>query len=137
MKTLSPGSTIGMLGGGQLGRMMALAAAQLGFKTHVYTDEIDGPTEQVSSAVTHAAYDDKEALAEFAKQVDVVTYEFENIPVETVKILSKITNVFPDARVLEVSQDRLTEKNFINDLGISTAPYKDVSSLKKEQLKIK
>ena len=129
MKTLAPGSTIGMLGGGQLGRMMALAAAELGFKVHVYTDEIDGPTEQVSYAVTHADYHDKEALLNFASHVDVVTYEFENIPVETVKILSEVTNVFPDARVLEVSQDRLTEKKFINDLGIATAPFKDVSTV--------
>lgn len=129
MKTLAPGSTIGMLGGGQLGRMMALAAAELGFKVHVFTNEIDGPTEQVCKAVTHAEYHDKNSLLEFAKQVDVVTYEFENIPVETVNILTDVTNVFPDARVLEVSQDRLTEKKFINDLGIETAPFQAVSSL--------
>lgn len=129
MKTLAPGSTIGMLGGGQLGRMMALAAAQLGFKVHVFTNEIDGPTEQVCNAVTHADYHNKEALLDFAKQVDVVTYEFENIPVETVNILTGVTNVFPNAKVLEVSQDRLTEKRFINQLDIETAPFKDVSTI--------
>lgn len=137
MKTLAPGSTIGMLGGGQLGRMMALAAAQLGFKVHVFTDEIDGPTEQVCNAVTHADYHDEEALLKFAKKVDVVTYEFENIPVETVSILSKVTNVFPDARVLEVGQDRLTEKKFINSLGIATAPFQDASTVEEAREALK
>lgn len=137
MKTLAPGSTIGMLGGGQLGRMLALAAAKLGFKVHVFTNEIDGPTGQVSNAVTHADYHDKEALLEFAKQVDVVTYEFENIPVETVSILSEVTSVFPDARVLEVVQDRLTEKKFINSLGIATAPFKDASTVEEAREALK
>lgn len=137
MKTLAPGSTIGMLGGGQLGRMMALAAAELGFKVHVFTNEIDGPTEQVCNGVTHADYDDKKALLEFANKVDVVTYEFENIPVETVNVLTGVINVFPNAKVLEVSQDRLTEKKFINDLGIETAPFKDVSTLEEAEAALK
>ncbi|MCC3861427.1 5-(carboxyamino)imidazole ribonucleotide synthase [Pseudemcibacter aquimaris] len=129
MNTLTPGSTIGMLGGGQLGRMMAMAAAELGFKTHVFCPDLDNPTEQVANAATHADYEDHAALEAFANSVDVVTYEFENIPVSTVEFLKKTTNVFPSSKVLEVSQDRLSEKTFINKLGIETAPFKGVSTL--------
>ncbi|MDG1708649.1 MAG: 5-(carboxyamino)imidazole ribonucleotide synthase [Emcibacteraceae bacterium] len=129
MKTLGPGSTIGILGGGQLGRMLAIAAAELGFKTHIYCPEENNPADHVAAATTHALYEDKDALRKFASQVDVVSYEFENIPVETVETLAKVTNVFPNSKVLQVSQDRLTEKTFINDLGIETAPFKAVSSL--------
>jgi 5-(carboxyamino)imidazole ribonucleotide synthase len=137
MKTLSPGSTIGVLGGGQLGRMLAIAAAELGFKTHVFCPDADSPMDHVTSKATHAYYEDKQALKKFAAQVDVVSYEFENIPVDTVKMISKITNVFPNSKVLEVSQDRLSEKSFINGLGIETAPFKGVSTLEeaKEGLK--
>ena len=129
MKILPPGSTIGMLGGGQLGRMMSMAAARLGYKTHIYCPEKNNPAEQVSYRATHADYDDIPALEKFAGEVDVVTYEFENIPVSTVEAITKTTPVYPNSKVLEVSQDRLTEKNFLNDLGIVTAPYEGVSSL--------
>ncbi len=118
-----------MLGGGQLGRMMALAAAQLGYKMHVFCPEDNNPMEQVCDKATHAYYEDKEALRKFARAVDVVTYEFENIPVETVNEISKYTPVFPGSRVLEISQDRLTEKTFINDLGIETAPFRGVTNV--------
>lgn len=128
MKTLKPGATIGMLGGGQLGRMMAMAAAELGFKTHVFCPDIDNPTEQVANAATHADYEDQDALKKFAESVDVVTYEFENIPVSTVEFLNQTTNVFPSSKVLEVGQDRLSEKTFINELGIETAPFKGVAT---------
>ncbi|MBT6033919.1 MAG: 5-(carboxyamino)imidazole ribonucleotide synthase [Kordiimonadaceae bacterium] len=128
MKTLSPGSTIGMLGGGQLGRMMAMAAAKLGFKTHIFCPEKNNPAEQVSDKATHADYDDEIALKSFAGSVDVVTYEFENIPVPTVEILSNKCLVFPSSKVLEVSQDRLSEKTFLNELGIETAPFRAVAT---------
>ena len=126
MKPLAPGATIGMLGGGQLGRMLALAAAKLGFKVHVFTNEIDGPTEQVSYAVTHADYHDKEALLEFAKQVDVVTYEFENIPYETLNEMNKLKPVLPKPSVNRLIQHRIAEKDFINKLNIRTTRYVSV-----------
>jgi len=129
MKTLAAGSTIGILGGGQLGRMMSIAAAKLGYKCHIYCPDIDNPAEQVSEKATHASYEDFEALERFAKEVDVVTYEFENIPVMTVEALKLKTAVFPGSRVLKVSQDRLSEKIFLNDLGLATAPYAGVNHL--------
>lgn len=129
MKTLKPGSTIGMLGGGQLGRMMAMAAAQLGYKTHIYCPDIDNPAEQVSDQATHADYEDMHALAKFADSVDVVTYEFENIPVPTVEALSTTVAIFPNSTVLQISQDRLSEKTFLNDLGIATAPFAGVTDI--------
>ncbi len=128
MSALPPGSTIGILGGGQLGRMLAVAAAQLGYAVHIYCPEKNNPAEQVSNAATHAAYEDLDALSTFAEAVDVVTYEFENIPVETVNDIAKSTPVFPNSEVLKISQDRLSEKTFINDLGIDTAPFKAVST---------
>ena len=129
MKTLKPGATIGILGGGQLGRMMAIAAAQLGYKSHIYCPEANNPAEQVSNKATHAHYEDLDTLEAFADDVDVVTYEFENIPVATVEALKKSTEVFPSSKVLEISQDRLTEKNFLNKLDIMTAPFAGVTSV--------
>jgi len=129
MKTLQPGAVIGILGGGQLGRMLAMAAAQLGYHTHIYCPDDNNPAEQVTDRLSRKAYDDQEALAEFASQVDVITYEFENIPVETVEALVETTPVFPSSTVLKVSQDRLSEKDFLNDNGIPTAPYLAVDSL--------
>lgn len=128
MKTLAPGSVIGMLGGGQLGRMMAMAAAQMGFHTHIYCPDEKNPAEQVTDRLSRASYTDKKSLKDFADSVDVVTYEFENIPVETIGFLSQYVPVFPSARVLEVSQDRLQEKNFLQGLGIETAPFAAVST---------
>jgi 5-(carboxyamino)imidazole ribonucleotide synthase len=114
---------IGILGGGQLGRMSALAAARLGFRVHIYCPEKDCPASQVTDLFTCAAYEDTSALEAFARQVDVITYEFENIPLETVRFLQKFKPVYPDDRLLEVSQDRLKEKKFLNDIGIPTAPW--------------
>jgi len=108
--------------------MMAMAAAQLGFKTHIFCPEKNNPAEQVADKVTHADYDDEKALQAFAQTVDVVTYEFENIPVSTVEALSKTSLVFPSSKVLQVSQDRLHEKSFLNELGIKTAPFMAVST---------
>lgn len=128
MKSLSPGSTIGILGGGQLGRMLAVAAAQLGYSVHIYCPEKNNPAEQVSNAATHEDYENQDALSEFANSVDVVTYEFENIPVETVNIIERTTAVYPNSKVLKISQDRVNEKLFINELGIDTAPFIAVST---------
>ena len=104
--------TIGIVGGGQLGRMLALAAAELGLKTHIYCPEADCPAAHVSSAFTAAAYNDEAALSAFAAAVDVVTYEFENIPVATVAHIAATKNVFPSAKALKIAQDRFEEKSF-------------------------
>ncbi len=119
---LPPGSTIGILGCGQLGRMLALAAARLGLKTHVYCDTT-GPAFDVATATTQAAFDDAEALGRFARSVDVVTYEFENVRVETAHILAASVPVRPSPLALEVAQDRLVEKEFMARLGIPLAPF--------------
>lgn len=125
---LKVGSTIGILGGGQLGRMLALAAARLGFKCHVFSPDPDSPAFDVVQRATCAEYADVEALELFASDVDVVTYEFENVPAATALILNARRPVLPDPRVLEVTQDRLAEKDFVSKLGIKTAGYADVPS---------
>jgi 5-(carboxyamino)imidazole ribonucleotide synthase len=126
---LSPDdATIGILGGGQLGRMLALAAARLGFKCHVFAPSPDSPAFDVTHRVTVADYTDTAALDRFAGDVDVVTYEFENVPAETATFLSARKPVLPDPRVLALTQDRLTEKNFVSGLGIKTAPFAAVDS---------
>lgn len=127
---VEPGGTVGILGGGQLGRMLALAAAQLGLKTHIYCPEENAPASAVSTASTTAAYTDEKALTAFAKAVDVVTYEFENVPVEAVALLTDAgAMVRPGALALEKAQDRLHEKDFINKIGAKTAPYHAVDDL--------
>jgi 5-(carboxyamino)imidazole ribonucleotide synthase len=123
---LPPGSTIGILGGGQLGRMLALAAARLGLKCHVYCPDPENPAFDVSAAHTIAPYGDIAALERFARAVDVVTYEFENVDVAAAERLATIVPVRPGARSLAVSQDRLTEKVFLRGLGIETAPFAPV-----------
>ena len=126
--TLKPGDTIGILGGGQLGRMLALAAARLGLKAQVFSPDPDSPAFDVVQNATCAEYADVEALELFASDVAVITYEFENIPSSTAMILSARRPVLPDPQVLETVQDRLAEKNFVSKLGIATARYADVSS---------
>jgi len=106
---LPPGSTIGILGSGQLGRMLALAAARLGLKTHIYCEE-SGPAFDVATHTTKGAFDDSAALAEFAAAVDAVSYEFENVPIAAAELISARVPVRPGAKALAVSQDRLTEK---------------------------
>ena len=125
---LEPGATIGILGGGQLGRMLALAAARLGLKCHIYDPAEGGPAMQVAAARTCAPFDDEAALTAFARACDVVTFEFENIPYTALNTIGAITPVRPGRRALEVSQDRLVEKGFLADLGIKTAPYHAISS---------
>jgi 5-(carboxyamino)imidazole ribonucleotide synthase len=124
---LAAEATIGILGGGQLGRMLALAAARLGFKCHVFSPSPDSPAFDVVHRVTCAAYSDTEALDRFAADVDVVTYEFENVPAETATFLSARVPVLPDPKILATTQDRLAEKQFVTSLGIGTAPFADVS----------
>jgi 5-(carboxyamino)imidazole ribonucleotide synthase len=127
VSAIKPGATIGILGGGQLGRMTALAAAELGYRCHIYSPEPDSPASHVSRAETVAAYDDRAALSAFARSVDVVTYEFENIPVEPVDFLAHIVPVRPKPAVLAICQDRLREKDFLNSIGVATARFQEVS----------
>jgi 5-(carboxyamino)imidazole ribonucleotide synthase len=125
---IRPGCTLGILGGGQLGRMIAMAAAQLGLKTHIYAPDENSPAFEVATEFTIAAYEDEANLVRFAKSVDVVTYEFENVPSETAATLSAHTMLAPNAQALAVSQDRFLEKSFIAGLGIAVAPFAPVSS---------
>ena len=120
---LKPGATIGILGGGQLGRMLALAAARLGLKTHIFDPDPKAPAGEISAALTTADYCDEAALIAFARTTDVVTFEFENIPLEALSVIESLCPVRPGARALAVSQDRLAEKEFLNALGIATAPF--------------
>jgi 5-(carboxyamino)imidazole ribonucleotide synthase len=126
---LKPGATIGILGGGQLARMLALAAARLGLKCHVYAPEPDSCAFGVVRRATLAEYDDEAALARFAEEVDVITYEFENVPADTAAFLSSRRPVLPDPSVLATTQDRLIEKDFVTGLGIPTAPYAGISTV--------
>lgn len=122
-KQKTTAQTIGILGGGQLGRMSAMAASRLGIKTHIFCPETDSPASHVSAKTFVAEYSDKSALKEFAKSVDVISYEFENIPVETVQYLKKLKPVYPDDYLLEIAQHRWHEKQFLNNIGIPTAKW--------------
>jgi 5-(carboxyamino)imidazole ribonucleotide synthase len=125
---LKPGDTIGILGGGQLGRMLAMAAAQLGLRCQVFSPDPDSPAFDVVLNATCAEYADVEALELFANDVNVITYEFENVPAATAMILAARRPVLPAQKILETTQDRLVEKEFVKRLGIGTADYADVSS---------
>lgn len=122
---LPSGAVIGILGGGQLGRMLAMAAARLGYRAHIYEPGA-APAADVAHAWTQAPYDDLDALGQFADACDLVTFEFENIPAEALDHLAARVPLFPDRRALETSQDRLTEKTFLTDLGLGTAPFADI-----------
>jgi len=123
---LAPGATIGILGSGQLGRMLAMAALKLGLRCHIYAPESDAPAYDAASARTIASFEDEGALARFAEAVDVVTYEFENVPIACVEFLARKVPVRPGARALALTQDRLVEKTFLRDLGVATAPFAGV-----------
>lgn len=125
---LPSGATIGILGGGQLGRMLALAAARLGLKSHIYCPDPQSPAFDVTPLKTVADYDDEAALTRFAAAVDVVTYEFENVPAATAEILSRLKPLRPGANALAISQDRLAEKSFLSSKNIPVAPYRAVTS---------
>jgi 5-(carboxyamino)imidazole ribonucleotide synthase len=123
---LPPGAAIGILGGGQLGRMAALAAAELGYRCHVFTPEADSPAAQVTNRETVAAYDDQAALERFGRAVDVVTIEFENLPVAPLVRLAELVPVLPAPAVLAICQDRRREKEFLERIGVATAPWRAV-----------
>ena len=125
-KPLAPDATIGILGGGQLGRMLAQAAAKLGLKTHIYAPEADSPAFDVATSHTLGVYHDFVALEKFAKSVDVVTYEFENVPGDTAAFLEERCVLAPNAAALKTAQDRVDEKTFIAGLGIRVAPFSAV-----------
>ena len=125
---LHPSATIGILGGGQLGRMTAMAAAQLGFRSHIFCQAGGEPAAQVAAATTIAAFDDPAALDAFGRAVDVVTLEFENVPLSTLERLSEKTIVRPGPQALAIAQDRQLEKEFFRDLGLPTAPFATVTS---------
>jgi len=126
-EALIPGATIGILGGGQLGRMLSVAASRLGFVTHIFEPGANPPAGQVADRVTTAAYDDIDALTAFAASVDVITYEFENIPTAALDVLESLRPIRPGREALRVSQDRLTEKSFLQGLGLQTAPFADIT----------
>ena len=126
---LPQGARIGILGGGQLGRMLSVAASRLGFLTHIYEPGANPPAAQVADQCTTASYADIEALRAFAESVDVITYEFENIPTDALDVLEAIKPIYPNREALRVSQDRITEKDYLNDLGLTTAPYAQVDTL--------
>ena len=126
---LPMGATIGILGGGQLGRMLALAAARLGFRTHIYCPDPQSPAFDVTPRSTVAAYDDETALAAFASAVDVITYEFENVPAETAAFLSRLKPLRPDSHALGIAQDRLAEKAFLSLNRVPVAGFAAVPSL--------
>ena len=122
-QTVPPGGVIGILGGGQLGRMTALAAASLGYRTHAFCPDGDSPLTQVTDRATRSSFTDRSALTRFASAVDVVTFEFENIPADTVAYLETLVPVRPSTEALRICQDRLAEKQFVRSTGIDTADY--------------
>jgi 5-(carboxyamino)imidazole ribonucleotide synthase len=129
LTALRPGSVIGILGGGQLGRMLAMAAARFGYKVVIFDPDANAPAAQVANEHVAAGYDDKVALEAFARSCDVVTYEFENVPVAAAQIIAAITPVYPKPDALRAAQDRVVEKSFLNSIGVETAPFRAVDSL--------
>lgn len=123
LEPLAPGATIGIFGGGQLGRFLCIAAAKLGFKTAIFAPDEESPAFQVANYRWLASYGDEAALTEFAKACDVATFEFENVPAEALAVAARHTVVRPFARAAEITQDRITEKRFLTGLGLPTAPY--------------
>ena len=127
MSDLPQGSVIGILGGGQLGRMLSVAASRLGYRCHIYEPGA-APAGDVALTVTTASYEDEAALRAFAGSVDVITYEFENVPTSALDLLESLKPIRPNRRALAISQDRISEKSFLNDLGLQTAPWAAVNS---------
>ncbi|MEO9465356.1 5-(carboxyamino)imidazole ribonucleotide synthase [Sulfitobacter pontiacus] len=127
-EALKTGATIGILGGGQLGRMLSVAAARLGFRTHIFEPGANPPAGDVAHALTTAGYDDVDALTAFAKSVDIVTFEFENIPTDALDVIENITPIRPNREALRTSQDRLVEKQFLEGLGLTVAPFADIAN---------
>ena len=127
--SLKTGDVIGILGGGQLGRMLSIAASRLGFRSHIFEPSASSPAADVAHAVTCASYNDEKALCKFAKSVDVITYEFENVPTSTLDTLEKFRPIRPGREALRISQDRVIEKEFLNNLGLATAPYAPIETI--------
>jgi 5-(carboxyamino)imidazole ribonucleotide synthase len=127
--SLAPNSTIGIVGGGQLGRMSAMAAARLGYRCHILTPEAESSAGLVSAGVTLGSFEDPEILRAFAAKVDVITFEFENVSAEGLDILASLRPVRPSPEILRISQDRVAEKSFLNGAGVPTAPWRSVGSL--------
>ncbi len=125
-KTILPNSTIGVFGSGQLGRMFAIEARKMGYRVHTYSPESDTPTGQVADIETQAAYDDLDAVREFARAVDVVTFEFENVPSATVEAAAEFVGVFPRGEILHITQNRLREKTFLSTNGFPVTPYRHI-----------
>jgi 5-(carboxyamino)imidazole ribonucleotide synthase len=123
VEPLAPSATIGIMGGGQLGRMLAIAAARLGYRAHVFTPEAGAPASLVAAETTVAAYDDRAALAHFAARVDVVTFEFENVGLDAFDVVEARVPIRPSRTVLATAQDRILEKSFLNSIGVPTAPW--------------
>jgi len=128
MVVVPPGSTIGIVGGGQLGRMLAVAAAQLGYKCHVYAPDETPPAAEVAAAFTRGAFDNAEAIARFGRAIDVATFEFENVPAAALDALKAEVSLFPPIAALDIAQDRLSEKEFVLGLGGRAAPFAAVGS---------
>lgn len=128
-KIIQPNSTIGVFGSGQLGRMFAIEARQMGYRVHTFSPATDTPTGQVADFETSADYEDLDAVREFAKSVDVVTFEFENVPFETVQAASALVEVFPRGEVLHTTQNRLREKTFLSRSGFPVTPFRHVETL--------
>lgn len=126
---IGPGGVIGILGGGQLGRMIAMAAAKMGLRVHIYAPEAEPPAGQVAATVTRAGWEDEAALTAFAAAVDVVTYEFENIPLRTAEILAPLVPLRPGIAALRAAQDRVEEKTFLQGVGLTVAPFAPVDGL--------
>lgn len=125
---LPPGSTIGIIGGGQLGRMLVMAAAKLGYRVHIFAPDADSCAAEISARVTRASYSDRQALAAFASAVDVATFEFENIDAAPLAEVAQRVALWPPLQALEIGQDRISEKRFAADLGARTAPWAPVSN---------
>ena len=137
---MNPNRTIGIIGGGQLARMLATAAAELGFEINIYCPDRDCPAAQVANKTVLGNYDDNEKLVAFAKNINVLTYEFENINIEALEELEKIVDIRPSVKALKISQDRYTEKTYLNSLGIKTTKFykiDEVSDIEKHFVKIK
>ncbi len=136
-KPILPGAVVGVLGSGQLGRMFALAARRMGYRVHTFSPDSDTPTGQVADVEVSASYDDEKALRAFAQEVDVVTFEFENVPSKAVEILESLKPVRPRGEALHIAQHRLREKTFLTKKGFPVAAFRAVKTLEELQSALK
>src|SRR5215207_8029609 len=129
MKQILPNSTIGVFGSGQLGRMFAIEARKMGYRVHTFSPDTDTPTGQVADFETSADYADLERVEKFARAVDVVTFEFENVPSKTVEIAARFAEVHPRGEILHTTQNRLREKTFLSENGFPVAPFRHIKTI--------